>query len=153
MRFHFAFLVFICIFITNRTLSQTNEGREFWFGFMEHRDMDQSTKVAMITSKVNTSGTISMPLKNWSQSFTVSANQITIITLPITSEAVGSESIENKGIVIKTLDDAAVYIHQFFQYRAEASVVLPKTSIGNTYYTMSYTAYDAYGIAPNIQKL
>ena len=32
------------------TLSaQSNEGREFWFSFMEHRDVGQNEMIAMIT--------------------------------------------------------------------------------------------------------
>ena len=146
MKFHLAFLFLFSFLITTPTLSQTSEGTEFWFGFMEHRNENQSSKVAMITSKVNTSGTISMPRKNWSQNFTVQANQVTVITLPIDSEAIGSETIQNKGIVIKSVEKVSVYIHQFFQYRAEASIVLPKSTIGNSYYTMSYNAFESRGV-------
>jgi len=38
--------------------AQTNEGTDFWFGFMEHVDVTMNEKVVLITSKSNTSGTI-----------------------------------------------------------------------------------------------
>jgi hypothetical protein len=49
--------------------SQTNEGTDFWCAFMEHRDINQNTMVAMITSKRNTSGEISIPGQGWSEPF------------------------------------------------------------------------------------
>ena len=65
--------------LSGQVFAQSNEGTNFWFGFMEHRDINSNSKVAMITSKVNTSGTISMPNLNWSESFNVAANNVTII--------------------------------------------------------------------------
>ena len=66
--------------------TESNEGTAFWFGFMEHRDQNQNTKVALITSRTQTSGTIEIPLRNWSQSFTVQANEVTVVTLPLFTE-------------------------------------------------------------------
>ena len=37
---------------------QSNEGVNFWFGFMEHFDVGENNMVAMITAKSNTGGTI-----------------------------------------------------------------------------------------------
>ena len=38
--------------------AQSNEGTDFWCGFMEHRDENRNTKVLMITSKQNTGGNV-----------------------------------------------------------------------------------------------
>jgi hypothetical protein len=122
----------------NFIFAQTNEGNLFYFGFMEHRDQNQNTKVVMITSKKNTSGTVSIPNRNWSQAYTVLANDVTIITLPNFTENLGSESKNNVGIKLTSQDKVSVYIHQYFGFRSEASLVLPFESIGNEYFTICY---------------
>lgn len=123
---------------TGRLVGQTNEGRSFWFGFMEHYDTGNNTMVAMITTKTNTSGTISMPGQNWSQGFSVSANEVTIVKLPKSAENLGSESKSTRGIHVVSNEDISVYIHQYHSARSEATVVLPESSIGRNYYVMSY---------------
>ena len=117
---------------------QTNEGTDFWFGFLEHIDANQNTMVAMITAKRATTGEISMPLQGWSEPFSVGANSVTIVRLPGSAENIGSESVSNRGIRITSLDPVSVYIHQYHQFRSEAAVVLPTESIGREYYIMAY---------------
>ncbi|MEM6965927.1 MAG: PKD domain-containing protein, partial [Bacteroidota bacterium] len=123
---------------TLQGFSQTNEGTDFWFGFMEHRDVNDNTKVAMITSKFNTNGQISVPSQNWNQNFNITANQVTIITLPNFTENIGSETIDNLGIHLTSNTPTSVYIHQYQNFRSEATTVLPTNSLGKTYYVMSY---------------
>ena len=118
---------------------QTNEGREFWLGFMEHRDRGENTMVVMITSRYNTSGTIRIPLRGFEENFLVSADEVTVVELPNFVETVGSEFINNNGIQIVSQNDISVYMHQYFGMRSEASVVLPITSTGKTYFTICYT--------------
>ena len=110
--------------------AQSNEGTEFWFGFMHHRDQNANTKVVMITSKYNTSGTVEIPLQNWSTSFSVSANNVTIITLPSFSEVIPSEEITELGIRLSSGLPVSVYTHQYHNYRSEATVVLPTVLFG-----------------------
>ncbi len=129
------------IFYSTQIAAQSNEGTEFWFGFMEHLDKNQNTKVAMISSKTTTSGTISIPLRAWSQTFNVTANEVTLVTLPIYTEVIGSEFIENVGIQLTSQSPVSVYIHQYENFRSEATVVLPTASIGREYYAMSYLGY------------
>ena len=118
---------------------QSNEGTEFWLGFMEHRDEGENTMVVMITSRVNTSGLIRIPARGFSRDFTVAANDVTVFELPRFVETLGSEFVNDNAIQILTSDPASVYMHQYFGMRSEASVVLPKSSIGNAYYVVSYT--------------
>lgn len=125
--------------------SQSSEGRLFWFGFMEHFDVNNNTKVAMITAKASTSGTISIPLQNWSQDFSVAANNVTLIELPVFAETVGSEYINDNGIRITAQADVSVYIHQYHGFRSEASLVLPNNVLNNEYYIMSYSGFGENG--------
>ena len=110
LKFKYFFLLsFLLLVITSHLKGQSNEGTEFWFGFMEHRDIDQNTKVAMITSKVNTTGLIEIPLQNWSENFTVNANAVTIITLPAITEAKGSENIQDISIKLTAQEPVSVH--------------------------------------------
>ncbi|MEM8887388.1 MAG: hypothetical protein AAGD28_05335, partial [Bacteroidota bacterium] len=64
------------LFLLLQSLScfaQSNEGTDFWMGFMEHLDENANTKVLMISSRFSTSGTVSMPLLGWNTTFSVAA--------------------------------------------------------------------------------
>lgn len=143
MKLKYSSLFSLCMFLsligTEITYAQSNEGVDFWFGFMEHRDAGTNTMVAMITSKVATNGTISIPNQGWSQSFSVAANNVTIITLPYYVEVYGSENIEDAGIHLTSSSPVSVYIHQYHNARSEASIVLPVSSLGKEYFAMTYT--------------
>lgn len=136
MRCIYALIILLGCF-TNSS-AQSNEGTNLWFGFMEHRDVGQTTMVAMITAKQNTTGTISLPLLNWSVSFTVPADQVEVIELPQMAETLGSESITQTGVQIRSTQPVSAYIHQYFGMRSEASIVLPIDAISTEYFVMSY---------------
>jgi len=122
-------------------LAQSNEGTRFHFAFLEHIDVGRNNMVAMITSKFATTGVIEMPLLGWKQSFSVAPNQVTLITLPKTAETVGSEYISSNGILITSEKNVSVYIHQYYNNRSEASVVLPDDALGSDYYAIAYKAF------------
>lgn len=138
--------IILSLAFLSTVLAQSNEGTNFWFGFMEHRDVGQNTMVAMITSKQNATGTISIPLQNWSQNFSVAANDVIVIQLPQNAETVGSESITQTGIQIQSQQPVSAYIHQYFGFRSEASVVLPIDAIDTEYFIVSYQGYFQRGI-------
>jgi gliding motility-associated-like protein len=122
-------------------LAQSNEGTRFHFAFLEHIDVGRNNMVAMITSKFATTGVIEMPLLGWKQSFSVAPNQVTLITLPKTAETVGSEYISSNGILITSEKNVSVYIHQYYNNRSEASVVLPDDALGSDYFAIAYKAF------------
>ena len=122
---------------------QSNEGTKFWFGFMEHVDDGNNSMVAMITSKKATSGTLSAPGLKISKSFSTTPGIATLIQLPSTVENIGSEAISNKGIVVESSGPISLYIHQYAEFRSEASLILPFSSIGTDYYVMSYNGYQS----------
>ena len=124
---------------------QTNEGRHFWLGFMEHRNIGQNSMVAMITSKYNTTGIVRMPLRGWSQNFQVAANSVTIVKLPASAENVGSETVDINGVEVESQLPVSVYTHQYHSMRSEATVVLPVESLGQEYYVITYNGYQEGG--------
>ncbi len=119
------------------------KGTDFWIGFPYNPQFSNSIGTkrcdVFITSDVSTSGTISIPLQGWSQSFTVTAYQTTTITLPISQvEHVASEVIESKGVHVVTGDTVSVFALSFQKYTADASVIYPKQTLGTQYRIASY---------------
>jgi len=129
-------------------VGQSNEGREFWLGFMEHRDVGQNDMVLMITSRVATSGVIEIPGVGFSQSFTVGSNDVTVVQMPSSAETIGSEFVGDNAIHVTSQDDISVYMHQYFGMRSEASVVLPTTAIGSSYYVIAFTGVPSGAFGP-----
>ncbi len=121
--------------------AQSNEGTRFWAGFMEKFELGQEQRVLMITSKFSTKGTVEIPGLNWREDFEVAPQDVTLISIPFEAVPQGSENITGTGILIRSLDPVVVYAHQYEQNRAEASVILPITSLGTDYFAMCYTGY------------
>ena len=134
-----ALVLFILLLIGRSLTGQSNEGKEFWLGFMEHRDVGQNDMVLMITSRVATSGTIEIAGLGWTEQFSVAANDVTVIQMPTAAETVGSEFVGENAIHVTARDDISVYMHQYFGMRSEASVVLPIEAIGTSYYVIAFT--------------
>lgn len=131
MKYIFTLLLWILYF--PNSFAQSNEGTNLWFGFMEHKDVGQTTMVVMITSKQNTSGTVNMPQLDWSMPFSVAANDVVVVQLPQSAETRGSETITKTGVQITSLTPVSAYIHQYFEFRSEASIVLPIDAISTQY--------------------
>ncbi|MCB0840296.1 MAG: PKD domain-containing protein, partial [Bacteroidetes bacterium] len=123
-------------------MAQSSEGTDFWLAFMEHRNVNANTKMVMITSKENTSGTVSMPGKGWATNFEVNANEVKLIQLPGYAETIGSEKYDNTGIHVTAQHTVSVYAHQFANLRSEAALILPTPSLGKEYLVMSYYGFD-----------
>ncbi|WP_020570027.1 T9SS type B sorting domain-containing protein [Neolewinella persica] len=132
----FTLLFILCFCTCGR--AQNSEGRDFWFTFLEHRDPG-NTKVALISARRGTSGTISVPGSNWSQNFTVGENNVAQITLPLGSETKGSEGVTGTAVHVEANGIISLYIHQYFRNRSEASLVLPTPALGTEYYVMAYS--------------
>jgi len=130
-------LLFISLLCTSAR-AQNSEGNDFWFTFLEHRDPG-NVKVALISAREETSGTISIPGAGFSQSFTVTANTVTQVVLPTTAETTGSEVVTPSAVHIESGGVVSVYIHQYFNRRSEASLVLPTSVLGTEYYVLGYS--------------
>jgi gliding motility-associated-like protein len=145
MNFH-RFFICISLFGCISLGAQTNEGLHFWLGFMEHRDIGQNKMVVMITSKYNTSGLVRIPLRGWEQAFQVTANSVTLVTLPAYAENTGSEAIGNVGVEVLAAAPVSVYAHQYHASRSEATVVLPEESLDQAYYVLTYKGVVQQGL-------
>ncbi len=118
--------------------AQSNEGTAFWCTFMPHVDALINQKVVMVTSKYNTEGKIEAAGVGFLKTFSVIANTVTIIKIPETVELIYSEKVTEQGLLITTNSPSSVYIHQYSNFRSEATLVLPIDALGTEYYTMAY---------------
>ena len=119
--------------------SKSNKGTEFWVGFMFHYEGSSAGHSLYITSDSNTSGTVSVPGENWSQNFTVTANNLTVVTVPSSAAYNGcSDCITTKGIKIVSDDNIVVYAHQYLGNQSDATLVLPTRTLGKEYFAASY---------------
>lgn len=137
-------LIIIGLAFSQSASAQSNAGTEFWLSFMEHIDSRDNRMVVMVTATRRTTGVVSIPLLNFSQNFTVEANDVVLVSMPAVAETIGSESISNNAIHVTSQNPVSVYMHQYHGFRSEATVVLPVTSLSTEYYIMSYTGIDAF---------
>lgn len=137
-------LIFLGLTCSQSLRAQSNAGTDFWLSFMEHVDSGNNTMIVMITATNNTSGVISIPGGNFSQNFSVNANDVVLIRMPRNAETIGSERIGNNAIHINSQGPVSVYMHQYHGFRSEATLALPVSSLSTEYYVMSYTGINAF---------
>ena len=121
-------------------------GTRFWTGFMQNGFGAQSLKVHILSTSA-TSGTVTIPLTGWSASFSVGANNVAIVDVPLSAENNGSGNIASKGVLIQSNDSVNVFISSFQNFTHDLSQVLPGSSLGNTY------RVDSYQGLPNFNNL
>lgn len=121
-------------------------GTEFWFGFMENiGNINNLHMVVFIATDRPVSGTISVPLNGYSQSFTIAADSVLEIELPVaTVMHVGSEIVENKGVHLTTSDSVLVYLINAVYQSGDGTSVWPTQNIGKEYSTLGY--YSRYNL-------
>lgn len=121
------------------TGTRSSKGNEFWLMFDETDTDSVATLLLFITSETNASGTVSVPGINFSQTFTVAAEKITSVTIPITAFTVSSEIIQNTGIHVVADHEVTVYGVNFQQFATDAYLGLPVVALGKEYINASYT--------------
>ena len=135
-------LLNVCSFFAFSQGNTTNKGTEFWTAYMDHINgasgANSSKMVLYITSDVNTTGTVSVADGSFTQSFTVTANNVTTITIPANA-FLNSEGQFLKGIHIVSALPIVVYAHIYAQNVSGATLVLPVTALAKDYYSINYT--------------
>jgi hypothetical protein len=78
-----AAVAFILIFCAYGASAQSNQGKEFWTAYMSHIESTGSSNMSLyITGGVNTTGKVEIADGSFSKSFQVTANQVTVVTIP-----------------------------------------------------------------------
>lgn len=127
-------------FLQLNAQESSNKGTEFYVGFMDHIDGSNASLDLYITSDSNTTGTVSIPGQSWSTTFSVTANQMTLVSVPSASAHVNcGDCKQDRGIKVTSQKPVVVYSHIYNNFRSDATLVLPVNSTGQTYFVMSYT--------------
>ena len=121
-------------------------GKRFWTGYMQNGFGAQGLKVHIL-STVPTTGTVSIPGNGWSTSFSVGANVVSVLDIPVAAEHFGSGIVEQKGVLITSQDSIDVHVGSFQNWTQDLTQVLPETSLGTVY------RVDAYSGVPNFNNL
>ncbi len=119
----------------------SNKGKDFWVGYGNHVRMFNTggaeTMQIYLTTDETTTGTVSIASIAFSQTFTVFANQITVINIPRTA-ALLDEGLYNHGIHITALKPIIAYGFIYVNAISGATVFLPTNTLGKEYYSLNY---------------
>ena len=133
------FVGFTLVSTNSSAQSKSNKGTEFWLGFMFHYEGNSAGHSLYITSDSSTSGTVSVPGASWSSNFTVTANNLTVVTIPASVAYNGcSDCTTSKGVKVTSLENVVVYAHQYLGNQSDATLVLPTRTLGKVYYAAAY---------------
>jgi gliding motility-associated-like protein len=137
--------VFLRILGSAQNVTPT-KGKDFWLGFMKNYETESGESLDLfIVSDQNTSGVIEIPGQSWSQSFTVTANITTTVTIPNNvGEMYTFNQIQGRGIHVTTEDTVAVFAINFNPYTADAAKILPTPTLGIDYMAASYVGIGGY---------
>ena len=142
IRKHALLLIIIGFILSGTTVnaqSKSNKGKDFWVGFMKHREGSKSKTSLYITSDFTTSGTVSVPGQSWVQNYSVVANSVTVVTIPSSvSYNDCSDCITKKGVHITSQKDVVVYAHHYQDNQSDATLVLPTRTLGKDYFIVGY---------------
>ena len=107
----------------------SNSGREFWVGYATNLTINQSDLRLYITSEVNTQATVTTAF--WTRTFNITADSTTEIVLDAdTFSTRENTNPQNRGIRITSNQDITVFASNVQDKTTDATVVLPKVSIG-----------------------
>ncbi len=146
MKTKYALLLFTAILftaiLTEAKSDQINTvGREFWLGFMENSESEQTAVLTVhISSNTNTTGYLEIPRQNYKRNFSVQANTTISIAIPNSmAMATRSETAEPKAIHVVAQNLVTVYALNYAERTSDAAIILPVQSLGKEYYVQSYS--------------
>jgi len=123
-----------------RAQNITTAGKEFYVSFMANCTCGPSypdTTELFLTSTVNTSGTITNPSGTFSTNFTVNANEITVINIPLSiATNSASEVVSNLGLMVTSKDTISLFAVNDETSSSDATNVIQKNALG-THYTIA----------------
>jgi gliding motility-associated-like protein len=126
-------LLFFIVFYDVKAQQLSNEGVDFWMGFMENPESGSSTDLFLnlfITSRKNTTGTVSVPLQNWNVNFAVNANTSTTVSIPASIAHTLGIGFNSTGVHITSADSISVFAINNRLNSTDATVVLPTKALG-----------------------
>jgi RHS repeat-associated protein len=130
----------VTVHVFNLGPTRTNKGMDFWLAFPGNLSPPEGPQLItmFIASETNTSGIFSIPGLGISQSFTVTAGQITAINVPLNAQLDSTDTVEHKGIHITAQNEVAVYGLSAQLATTDAYLGLPVSMLGTDYIVLGY---------------
>lgn len=139
-------ILVVCLSLQLKAQTVSNEGTDFWTVFPTHDPSggNLATMNVNITSRFNSRVTVSCG--SYSETQDIPAN--TVVTFLVDRSqsyidyALGNQVLSNLGIhivVAPGMPKVVAYSHVFANARSAATLILPKESLGQKYYSMNYT--------------
>ncbi|MDR1680422.1 MAG: gliding motility-associated C-terminal domain-containing protein [Prevotellaceae bacterium] len=121
------------------------EGRRFFVAFSENIYQSAynppQTRLIM-TAAETTPGTITNPRAGWSQTFTVPANTVIQVTVPLTQAYnTSGETVSDLGLLVTSAKKISLYASNSESTSSDATNVLPVEALGDEYYSVSYNGH------------
>ena len=131
-----------CIY-TMPTMAQTTEGTEFYLTFMSNytRQTDNSglQLKLIVSSREQTSVTVSNPNTSWTKTVNVAANNISEIIVPNAQcYTVDAEKISKTGLYVKSEKPISLYASNYSDASYDATNVLPISALTGNYIIQTY---------------
>ncbi|MBQ0153971.1 MAG: hypothetical protein KBS70_04205, partial [Bacteroidales bacterium] len=115
--------------------AQTTEGTEFWLTFMNNGQMfafDTGLHFKLIvSSRQKGHMTVTNPQTGWSNTLSVTTNQIGEMVIPNEQAyTYAAEIVENHGLQVTATVPISLYASNYHEYTYDATIVLPTTALG-----------------------
>jgi gliding motility-associated-like protein len=144
-------LFFVCLLFSVFANAQdfSNKGKDFWLGYGYHVRMSTGNPIngqdmiLYFTSDQNANVTVEIPSINYTRTYTVTANQVTVSD-PIPKSGSQDARITdagtfNTGIHITSDKSIVAYAHIYNSSVSGASLLFPTNTLGKDYYSINYT--------------
>ncbi|MGR5422398.1 hypothetical protein [Vibrio sp. PNB22_4_1] len=132
-----AILVALLLLPISAFAATDSRGKEFVVAFPKNYQ-SQGSRVLHISSQTEATGTVSVPGLSFVESFSLAANEVKKIVLPIQVESMARDAVSQRGIRIVADADVSVYGLSQQRYTTDAYLGLPVDSLGVNYVIPSY---------------
>jgi gliding motility-associated-like protein len=132
----------LLLIVSRQTFAQTNKGTEFYTAFLCHNNNTGggggASMVLYITSDLSTKGRVEVG-GVFLQDFTVTANTVTFVDIPISAHMDAQQLFSDKAIHITSERPVAIYAHIYASNVSGATLLLPVSAMGKDYISLNYT--------------
>ncbi|HLY99341.1 MAG TPA: Ig-like domain repeat protein, partial [Candidatus Angelobacter sp.] len=126
------------IFVGKLACTRSNAGTDFWLLFGGSIGDPNESLTLNISGESNTTGTVTIPGLQFSQDFTVAAEQVTTMTIPVGAVVRSTDQIESKGLHVVAKAPVTIHALDFVPGAADGFTALPTSVAGTDYVTIGY---------------
>lgn len=119
-----------------------SEGKEFYLAFQPNYTGAGGALSLFISGEQDTQGTVEIVGLNFSTTFTVMANKITTVPIPLAAEHLPLDKVSKLAVHVVSQEKVTVYGFNRWSGTTDGFLALPVDALGLEYYALSYpTAY------------